>query len=71
MNDLKGYNLKRYEQQTENISADGDFKPHTVQRCLQTHVTNKSYAICKFQKNVLENFNKWPRGTYFAIEEVV
>lgn len=45
-------------------------KPVVRAICKQTHVFNKPYAICKFQKNVLENFNKWPVGTWFEIEEV-
>lgn len=64
------YNLYRYEQTTEMVSDVNGIVPKIMQRCVQTHVTNKPYAICKFQKNILENFHKWPKGTYFTIEEV-
>lgn len=70
MRPQKGYNLKRYQKEVVNISTAGDFKP-TVRIVLkQTHVTNKPWAICRFQKNVLENHHKWPKDTKFEIEEV-
>lgn len=66
----KSFNLKRYQREVTNISTAGDFRPVVRNICQQTHVTNKPYAICKFQKNVLENFHKWPKDTYFEIEPV-
>lgn len=70
MSQQKNYSLNRYQRVTELVSSGGDFKPKVVNRHMQQHVTNKPYAICKFQKNILENFQKWLPGTYFSIDEV-
>lgn len=66
----KSYSLNRYQRVTELTSSGGDFGPKVTDRHMQQHVTNKPYPICRFQKNVLENFQKWPPGTYFKIDEV-
>lgn len=71
MDALKKYSLKRYQQITEMVSNANGIGPKVLQRCQQTHVANKAYSICKFQKNILENFQKWPKDTYFTIEEVL
>lgn len=57
-------NLKRYQ------PAVGYSEDNKVYICVQTHVFNKPWAICKFQKNVLENFVSWPPKTFFKIERV-
>lgn len=66
----KKYNLKRYQKELIN-----EFTPTATivkirDTLKQTHVANKTYAVCKFQKNILENFHKWVGGTYFIIESV-
>jgi hypothetical protein len=63
------YNLNRYQRITENISADGEFKPKVVTRHMQKHVVNKSYPICNHQKKKLEDM-RWPPGTFFVPEKV-
>lgn len=64
------FNLNRYQSVADNISDADGFNLKIVQRHMQKHVSNKPYSICRFQKNILENFQKWPPKTYFKIEEV-
>lgn len=63
------YNLVRYQNEAIITSSGGDFRPSIVPRREYVHVENKIHAICLFQQNILENLRKWPKGTYFEIEE--